>query len=67
MDASKIVTTITDSFTGMLNGTGEGIVGFFDTIFSTPEGTITTLGILGLTMLGVGFGVWIIRKLLRRV
>lgn len=64
---TEIISTVTDAFSGTLNGTGNGIVSFFETLFRTTEGKITTIGIVGLTMMGLGLGVWIIKKLLHRV
>ena len=64
---TEIITTITDGFQGTLEGTGSGIVNFFQTLLQTTEGQLTALGIFGLTFTGVGLAVWIIRKLLSRV
>lgn len=64
---SNIITTVTDAFGGTLEGTGSGIVGFFDTLFKGADGEITTIAVVGLSMLGLGLGTWIMKKLLNRV
>lgn len=64
---AEIISTITEAFSGTLNGTGNGIVSFFETLFRTTEGKITTIAVATLTMMGLGLGVWIMKKLLHRV
>ena len=67
MNGVEIITTVTDGFTKTLEGTGSGIVSFFETLFQSSDGTATTLAIVALSMMGLGLGVWMIRKLMRRV
>ena len=64
---TEIISTITNGFQGTLEGTGSGIVNFFQTLLQTSEGQMTALGIFTLTFTGLGLAVWIIRKLMRRV
>lgn len=64
---NEIISTVTSAFSGTLEGTGTGIVGFFQTLLQTAEGQMTAVGIFALTMTGLGLGVWMIRKLMRRV
>ena len=67
MDGVEIITTVTEGFTKTLEGTGTGIVNFFETLFKSTDGTATTLAIVALSMTGLSLGVWMIRKLMRRV
>ena len=64
---TEIISTITSAFSGTLEGTGTGIVDFFQTLLQTTEGQMTAVGIFALTMTGLGLAVWMIRKLMRRV
>jgi len=64
---SEIISTITEAFQGTLEGSGTGIVNFFQTLLQTSEGQMTALGIFALTFTGLGLAVWMIRKLMRRV
>ena len=67
MTAVDIIQNITTSFSTFLSGTGEGIVSFFETIFTNSEGNISILGIVGLSMIGLGFATAMVKKLLNRV
>lgn len=67
MTAVDIIQNITTSFSTFLEGTGSGIVGFFETIFTNGEGNISILGIVGLSMIGLGFATAMVKKLLNRV
>ena len=64
---SEIISTITNAFQETLEGSGTGIVNFFQTLLQTSEGQMTALGIFALTFTGLGLAVWMIRKLMRRV
>lgn len=68
MTVATIVQAIVDAITGFLGGFGESINTFFSDIFtvSAGEGTtsISTLGVFLLCMIGVGFGCWLVNKLI---
>lgn len=66
VEAPQIIGNITNSFTGFLTGTGEGIVNFFEVVFSDGNGGISTLGIVGLSMMGLGLAVGIISVLMAK-
>ena len=67
MTVATIVQAIVDAITGFLGGFGESINTFFTDIFTvTAESTtsISTLGVFLLCMIGVGFGCWLVNKLI---
>lgn len=66
LSAGTIVENITGGFTTFLTGTGEGIVNFFDTIFTKEEGGISILGIVALSMMGLGIATGVIKYLLSK-
>jgi len=49
---TEIVSTITEMVTGLLEGLGEGIVGFFEALFVADTG-ISTLGIWVVALIGL--------------
>lgn len=49
---TDIVSTITEMVTGLLEGLGEGIVGFFEALFVAESG-ISTLGIWVIALIGL--------------
>ena len=49
---TEIVSTITEMVTGLLEGLGEGIVGFFEALFVSGTG-ISTLGIWVVALIGL--------------
>lgn len=65
--STSIISNITGAFTGFLTGTGEGIINFFETIFTNGEGGLSVLAIVGLSMMGLGIATGIIKYLLARV
>lgn len=67
MTATDIIQNITTSFSTFLSGTGQGIVDFFETVFTNGDGGISVLGIVGLSMIGLGFATLMVKKLLNRV
>lgn len=66
LSAGTIVENITGSFTTFLTGTGDGIVNFFDTIFTKEDGGISVLGIVALSMMGLGIATGVIKFLLSK-
>ena len=66
LSAGTIVENITGSFTTFLTGTGDGIVNFFDTIFTNEDGGISVLGIVALSMMGLGIATGVIKFLLSK-
>ena len=67
MTASDIIQNITTGFSTFLTGTGEGIKNFFETIFTNGEGGISVFAIVALAMTGLGFGTYMVKKLINRV
>ena len=67
MTATEIIQNITTSFSTFLSGVGQSIVDFFETIFTNGEGGISILGIVALSMIGLGFATYMVKKLLNRV
>lgn len=64
----EIVSTITKAITDLFTGVGSGLVTLFETMFKGgSEGTMTTVAIVGLTMLGVGIGLGFLRFIFRKV
>lgn len=50
---TEIVSTITEMVTGLLGGLGEGIVGFFESLFVNETNGISTLGIWVIALIGL--------------
>ena len=75
MNAAEIVSSIVDSFTGLLTGAASAIVGLFQTIFmnaTTVDGVTTysglsPVGIWMLVFIGVGFAMGILRRVTGKV
>lgn len=67
LKVSQVVEAVVEAITGFLTGFGSSINTFFDSIFTVASETsteISTLGVFLLCMLGIGFGVWLVNKLL---
>lgn len=67
LTVSQVVEAIVEAITGFLTGFGSSINTFFESIFTTAGDSatnISTLGVFLLCMLGVGFGTWLVNKLI---
>jgi hypothetical protein len=53
---TEIVSTITEMVTGLLEGLGDGIVGFFEALFVADSG-ISSLGIWVVALIGLAVGL----------
>lgn len=62
MENATIVGTVVDAFTGIVSGVAGAVVSTFQSLVMNANGTISTLGIWGLTMLSLGFGFGLIKK-----
>ena len=65
--ATSFVTEIVNAIKAMLTGLGDSFVTFFDSVFTTTEGNLTTLGIVVLAMIGVGLGIMFVRMLMNKI
>ena len=65
--ATTFVTEIVNAIKGMLTGLGDSFVTFFDSVFTTTEGNLTTLGIVVLAMVGVGLGIMFVKMLMNKI
>lgn len=63
---TSIVNALTQGFTGVLSGMGNGVVTVFDSLFVTEQGALTNFAQVGLVMggisLGIGVFLWIVHK-----
>lgn len=62
MENATIVGTVVDSFTGIVSGIASSVVTTFQSLVMNANGTISTLGIWGLTMLSLGFAFGLVKK-----
>lgn len=67
MTATNIIQSIVDSFSTFVEGAGQSISKLFTDLFTTSEGSISTLGIVMLSMLGLGIATGITKLLLSKV
>ena len=62
----EMISTVTQSISGILTGSGSAIVDFFDVAVLTTNGELTTFAVWALAFLGVSFGLgaigWIVGK-----
>ena len=62
----EMISTVTQSISGILTGIGSAIVDFFDVAVLTTNGELTTFAVWALAFLGVSFGLgaigWIVGK-----
>ncbi len=65
--ATSFVTEIVNAIKAMLTGLGDSFVTFFDSVFTTSEGSLTTLGIVVLAMVGVGLGIMFVKMLMNKI
>lgn len=65
--ATTFVTEVVNSIKAMLTGLGDSFVTFFDSVFTTTEGGLTTLGIVVLAMVGVGLGIMFVKMLMNKI
>lgn len=66
MTATNIIQSIVDSFSTFIEGAGQSISKLFTDLF-TAEGNISTLGIVMLSMLGLGIATGMTKLLLSKV
>lgn len=62
MENATIVGTVVDAFTELTSGLASSIVSTFQTLVMNANGTISTLGIWGLTFISLGFGFGLLKK-----
>lgn len=67
MTVTNIITAIVEGATGILSGIGSGAVDFFESIFLTAEGGISSLGTYLLVFVGVGMAIGIMRWIRAKV
>ena len=67
MTATNIINTIVEGATGILSGIGPGAVDFFESIFLTTDGTISSLGTYLLVFVGVGMAIGVMRWIRAKV
>lgn len=67
MTVTNIITTIVEGTSGILGGIGKGAVDFFESIFLTTEGNISSLGTYLLVFVGVGMAIGIMRWIRSKV
>ena len=67
MTATNIITTIIEGATGILSGIGSGAVNFFESIFLTTDGNISSLGTYLLVFVGVGMAIGVMRWIRAKV
>lgn len=54
---TSIISTITETVTGLLEGIGVGIVKLFNDLFVTTEGALSNLGLWVIVLLGVSIAL----------
>lgn len=54
---TSIISTITETVSGLLEGIGEGIVKLFNDLFVTTEGALSNLGLWVIVLLGVSIAL----------
>lgn len=67
LKVTQVVEAIVEAITGFLSGFGSSINTFFQSIFTVADETtteISTLGVFLLAMVGIGFGAWLVNKLI---
>lgn len=64
----NIISTITESVTGLLGGIGSGCVDFFTTVFLNAEGTaLNPFGVFLIFTMAVGMAIGIMRWIRSKV
>ena len=67
MTGTDIIQNVTNGFSTFLTGTGDAIATFFEKIFTNAEGEISVMAIVTLSLIGLGFATFIVKKLLNKV
>lgn len=67
LTVTNIITPIVEGATGLLGGVGSGIVEFFETLFLTTDGNVSSLGTYLLVFVGFGIGIGCMRWVRKKI